>query len=542
MIYTDIDISPSPESPPGMTSSKTSKSSSFQSLHSDDGSVLADVGHFEDIGLDEPSIYTSQIIEKFTPAIPSTRELARPRLNMVKTRPPLTVKTTENRSNTLPVNLSASRFRSPSPNSRVKTGAKPRRGSWHSARTRKSSVELERECDDDDSDDIPDDLILDNVPISPRPPCDRDDQRSFSSPAGSFTTSPKPLRHSLSSSAPKERPTKAAGNGTPAVPSSENSGCLRTPTWKSDSTIPTAKSLPPSPLKARAKSWNIALSELSKEAQAITAKLEEHADELLKVNPNPAANRHSLDSSPKPVQSGSSQDKFHKHLLLQQTNMIIDPLPMSKEKEAVLSRTRPSWLPPKDPAEERKHLREYKKMMAHSLEMEKRKEAEKKARVAARDQIADKKAQVWEKDILPRWDVAIRERRTRELWWKGVVPRCRGKVWMRAMGNDLGLTEKSFKAALKRANEIEARVSAGNSTSDDMKRTEWLKAIRHDVQEKTWPDLKIFQLGGPLHQSLLDVLSAYTMYRSDIGYVSGCNVSPEVFWNVPLYHSIDILT
>ena len=43
----------SPGSPPGMTTSKSSKSSSFHSLTSDDGSVLADIGHFEDIGLDD---------------------------------------------------------------------------------------------------------------------------------------------------------------------------------------------------------------------------------------------------------------------------------------------------------------------------------------------------------------------------------------------------------------------------------------------------------------------------------------------------------
>ncbi|KAH7123417.1 hypothetical protein B0J13DRAFT_680089 [Dactylonectria estremocensis] len=36
-----------------MTASKISKSSFSQSFNSDDGSVLADVGHFEDIGLDD---------------------------------------------------------------------------------------------------------------------------------------------------------------------------------------------------------------------------------------------------------------------------------------------------------------------------------------------------------------------------------------------------------------------------------------------------------------------------------------------------------
>jgi hypothetical protein len=47
---------------------------------------------------------------------------------------------------------------------------------------------------------------------------------------------------------------------------------------------------------------------------------------------------------------------------------MIDPLPISREKEKVLTRTRPSWLPPKDQKEEKKHLREYKQMMAQSKE------------------------------------------------------------------------------------------------------------------------------------------------------------------------------
>jgi len=51
---------------------------------------------------------------------------------------------------------------------------------------------------------------------------------------------------------------------------------------------------------------------------------------------------------------------------------MIDPLPISKENEAVLSRTRPSWLPPKDPAEEKRHLKEYQRMMAQAAEAEKK--------------------------------------------------------------------------------------------------------------------------------------------------------------------------
>ena len=119
----------------------------------------------------------------------------------------------------------------------------------------------------------------------------------------------------------------------------------------------------------------------------------------------------------------------------------------------------------------------------------------------------------------------MREKKTRELWWKGVAPRCRGPVWIRAIGNELGVNETSFQAALARAREVEARAADGKATTEDERRMAWFAQIQADVQEHTWVDLRIFQTGGPLHGPLVDVLRAYAMYRSDIGYVSGCNVS-----------------
>jgi hypothetical protein len=213
---------------------------------------------------------------------------------------------------------------------------------------------------------------------------------------------------------------------------------------------------------------------------------------------------------------------------------MIDPLPISKEKEAVLSRTRPSWLPPKDPAEERRHLKEYQKMMAQSLEAERRRQTAKRARSECRDVAADSIMQIWEHDIIPRWNDAIRERRTRDMWWRGIAPRSRGAVWTRAIGNDLGLTTTSFEAALGRARDAEAKAKSGHGSAADMRALSWFDRISNDVRERTWPELRIFQPGGPLHQSLLDVLRAYAMYRSDIGYVPGCNtIAALLLLNLP---------
>ncbi|GAB1317408.1 Rab-GAP TBC domain-containing protein [Madurella fahalii] len=577
-------VVPGPGSPPGMTNSKSSMASSLTSLPSDDGSVLADVGHFEDIGLDDgqidprarsdqhlkdaPNPYspsfsadlraaTKRPASASTPRLQYSRDSSRTRQKrdfapVAKSRPSLPslqsqVRTVNGRVASLgllpephtsplplrnlgsrPSQSSMGRHRSPSPGLSLSPRdpnfmMKPRRSSWQSTRERKTALELELECDEDDGDDIPDGLVLDNVPISPRPPSERSHSRASSK-------APSPER------APKER-VRSVGNGTPPVAVAQ--GCLRSPTWKSDSALSTlssaASSRVPSPTATRAKSWTAALSDLNAEAKALTEKLEAHADEL-----EHKAQRSSTGSIPTARRSSDPETKPRvKSALaelppLRRSNIMIDPLPISKEKEAVLSRTRPSWLPPKDPAEERRHLKEYQKMMTQSLEADRRRQAAKRVRSECRDVAADSIMQIWEHDIIPRWNDAIRERRTRDMWWRGIAPRSRGAVWTRAIGNDLGLTKTSFEAALGRARDAETKAKSGHGCAEDMRAVSWFQVISKDVRERTWPDLRIFQPGGPLHQSLVDVLRAYVMYRSDIGYVPGCNtIAALLLLNLP---------
>jgi len=204
---------------------------------------------------------------------------------------------------------------------------------------------------------------------------------------------------------------------------------------------------------------------------------------------------------------------------------MIDPLPISKEKEAVLSRTRPSWLPPKNPAEEKRHLKEYQRMMALSLEAERKREEDKRIKLTCRDDTASSLLRIWEEHVLPNWEATTGQKRTRELWWRGIAPRSRGAVWTRAIGNELGLTESSYTAALRRAQALEKTIERGSQlNTDEERRKSWIDKIKAD-SKITFPELKIFQPEGPLHGSLVDVLKAYAMYRSDVGYISGTNVS-----------------
>ena len=56
---------------------------------------------------------------------------------------------------------------------------------------------------------------------------------------------------------------------------------------------------------------------------------------------------------------------------VRKSDPLIDPFQPSAIKEKHLSRTRPSWLPPKDPKEEKKHLKEWAKMQARIAEASK---------------------------------------------------------------------------------------------------------------------------------------------------------------------------
>ncbi|KAI1261830.1 hypothetical protein F5Y18DRAFT_193756 [Xylariaceae sp. FL1019] len=538
-----------PGSPPGMSSSRSSKASSLHSFNSDIGDdATAGIGHFEDIGLEDDSITsdTSQYPASHNKSRPNPyspsfatdlravstkhigsrihsqpRDLALPRLqrqsssplaprfrdtntqnltlDIKRQRPPVHRTLSARSASSVTVNR---RYRSPSPNTLPRSlspqdpnaSFPPRRSSWQSGREARSTSDIEKECDEDDDDHIPDDIFLDNVPLSPRPPSERSTSRPPSA-----STSPERK--------PKDR-VRSVGNGTPPV--AADRGSLKSPTWKSDNGGDIApKSGAPPPTKGRAKSWTAAISGLSTEAMALTEKLEEHADELEKRG-------EQLKRAPVKPRVKSALAELPP---IRRSNIIIDPLPVSKEKEAVLSRTRPSWLPPKNPAEEKKHIKEYQKMMANSIEADRKREAARREKEQSRANLS----RVWEEDILNRWDAAIQEQRTRELWWGGVAPRSRGEVWIRAIGNNLGLTEKSYQAALSRACEVEESAKNGKLTPEDERRLTWFSKIQTDVEQRTWLDLKLFQAGAPLHQHVVDVLRAYAMYRSDIGYISGCD-------------------
>lgn len=112
----------------------------------------------------------------------------------------------------------------------------------------------------------------------------------------------------------------------------------------------------------------------------------------------------------------------------------------------------------------------------------------------------------------------------RDLWWQGLPPNVRGKVWSLAVGNELNITSDLYEIFLSRAKErwksFRETGSEIESDVDSADRESSLDLIKLDIS-RTFPSLFIFQKGGPYHDLLHSVLGAYTCYRPDVGYVQG---------------------
>ena len=431
--------------------------------------------------------------------------------------------------------VSSPQFLSASPKASYESqGSTTRKPAWQPRR--KSTKELEAEYNDEDED-VPDDAILENVPVSPLPGHYTVSRSPSLTPNGMRSATPSPNRrpgpyaNMHSANIPK-------GAKRPSAPPPVN-GMPRSPKYHYRPKMHHSNTVGAFPLDPRnrqykSKSWT---EDLNMEARELSQKLEELA-ERLSLDKKSAANSGTDSASSSPPRSSLSKLARSQTSVveipsipsttlppLQRGNVMIDPLPISKEKEAVLSRTRPSWLPPKDPQEERKHLKEYQQMMARAAESDKKRAAKEQTNREDKHEMQGSIARIWEQHVLPNWDAVVKEPRTRELWWRGVTASNRGEVWSKAIGNELQLSSASFEAALARAQALEAKIaSMPDEEKANSREAAWLEAIDRDVPN-TLPESKMYHdAKAPLHKNLSNVLKAYTFYRSDVGYVYGTHL------------------
>ncbi|KAG9274735.1 TBC1 domain family member 14 [Astyanax mexicanus] len=209
-------------------------------------------------------------------------------------------------------------------------------------------------------------------------------------------------------------------------------------------------------------------------------------------------------------------------------NLDFEPLSTT----ALILEQRPPNLPAKPAEEAEKHQQQYEEMVAQAKKRE-LKEAQKRKkqledRVKQEESIGNA-ALCWSQEILPNWTTTRSSKRVRELWWQGVPPSVRGRVWSLAIGNDLNITHELYNICLSRAKErwnaspapvTSMEMDTGDSGSSHADREASLELIKLDIS-RTFPSLCIFQKGGPYHDVLHSILGAYTCYRPDVGYVQG---------------------
>ncbi|KAF3912215.1 Drainin [Orbilia brochopaga] len=386
-------------------------------------------------------------------------------------------------------------------------GPSGRRSSWQPGRKPKTVEEIEKECDEDDDDEIPENTVFWNIPLSPR--------AGRSLPSGG-SKSPSPERLSEASSSRRNSEVNGIMKMDRATTPTPSQSTVSLPSLtRSES----GDSEPRGRLKSRGKSWGDVMLELGHDAKELTEALERYADESIE------AKEKELQQRVKASRTTSTTPPTREGLKIalppkQVSDSIMGALPMSKEKEAALSRTRPGWLPPKSKHEEEKHLKQYQEMMRLSIESDRKRAEKEKLESANREKQRETVHKSWDDKILPNWNQAILEPSTRELWWAGVSPKSRGVVWQRAIGNALKVSEETYKIALERAKKLEAEL---NAKEDRHPQKDQFGDIRKDA-DNTLTELKLFQAGGPLHQSLIDVLMAYSVYRKDVGYIFGLHV------------------
>ncbi|RLW09149.1 hypothetical protein DV515_00002958 [Chloebia gouldiae] len=206
-------------------------------------------------------------------------------------------------------------------------------------------------------------------------------------------------------------------------------------------------------------------------------------------------------------------------------NLDFEPLSTT----ALILEDRPANLPAKPAEEAQKHRQQYEEMVVQAKKRELKEAQKRKKQLEERCKLEDSIGNAvltWNNEILPNWETMCCSRKVRELWWQGIPPSVRGKVWSLAIGNELNITHELYDICLARAKEKWRSLStggpevecedAGFSAAD---REASLELIKLDIS-RTFPSLCIFQQGGPYHDTLHSILGAYTCYRPDVGYVA----------------------
>lgn len=203
---------------------------------------------------------------------------------------------------------------------------------------------------------------------------------------------------------------------------------------------------------------------------------------------------------------------------------------------------RPSNLPPKDPVEAAQH----KKLVAQQARMyldrirEKEKNTQKDLeKKLYREAEIQEMMKTWENDILPNWDKKKKSKQVEKLVKKGIPPKVRGEIWLRLIGNPMGITQEFFFINVSKAQRLREQLESGDFEAIGKEGS--LKFIKTDIS-RTFHQMGYFREGSPLNYQLRDLLEAFTLCRPDIGYIQGMSyVAGMLLLNLEPYKAFMLL-
>ena len=196
-----------------------------------------------------------------------------------------------------------------------------------------------------------------------------------------------------------------------------------------------------------------------------------------------------------------------------------EPGPCAASSQSLIMEARPPGVPAKSAQEEEKHRAEHRQLLEKLRRREQSEVRSRAGRLQQQRRAEDDLSQLtshWQTAVLPHWSPSLAaSKKVQALWWRGLPPPVRGRVWRLGLANTLNLSPQLFSILVTRARE---QLAASPAPSSCASREETLELVRLDVS-RTFPQLCIFQPGGPYCQLLHNVLGAYVCYRPDIGYV-----------------------
>ncbi|KAJ2944155.1 hypothetical protein O0L34_g18126 [Tuta absoluta] len=146
-----------------------------------------------------------------------------------------------------------------------------------------------------------------------------------------------------------------------------------------------------------------------------------------------------------PVSSGANTPHHHKRQGSSASEKQFEDLVASSI--ALIQHDRPSNLPAKCTEEALRHKAEHARMVEAARRRVEKEAAVRHARLQESLRMEERlarHAREWTTTILPDWNNMKNSKRTLELWWSGLPPAVRGKVWQLAIDNRLRISEDLY--------------------------------------------------------------------------------------------------